>query len=31
MPPLITFDDALALGGMSDRDDIADTRSRWAG
>jgi biotin synthase len=28
MPPLITFDDALALGGMSDRDDIADLVER---
>jgi biotin synthase len=28
MPPLITFDEALALGGMSDRDEIADLVER---
>ena len=32
MPPLITFDEALALGGLSDRDEIADLVERaWAG
>jgi biotin synthase len=28
MPPLITFDEALALGGLSDRDEIADLVER---
>jgi biotin synthase len=31
MPPLITFDEALELGGMSDRDEIAELIERaWA-
>ncbi|MCL4288540.1 MAG: biotin synthase BioB, partial [Thermoleophilia bacterium] len=28
MPPLITFDEALALGGLTDRDEIGDLVER---